>query len=93
MLPYERSFLLLLEQPNKLLVLADPNWRQLVLPVDRDFLENILADFRDRAGTDPAGLFAQASQLNFGPLLTQETGFIDANTIHIAELRIRFVPL
>ena len=52
-----------------------------------------LADFRDRAKTSPADLFKQASEMNFGPLITLDTGLAYINDERIAEMIQRFVPV
>lgn len=78
---------------DRLHVLIDPDWQNVVLPSDRDFFEMTLADFRDRASKSPADLFKQASELNFGPLITLDTGLADINDERIAEMIRCFVPV
>lgn len=91
--PADRAVLLLLEKSGELLVLVDPGWQSRILPTDRDFFEEIIADFARRAHSDPLGLLHQASELDLGPILTQETGIVDAKREGIAELIQSFVPV
>ena len=93
LLPGDRAILLLLEQPTRLLVLVDPGWQSRIPPVDHDFIEETIADLAHRAKSDPLGLLHQASELNLGPLVTRETGFVDTNMEGITEFVQRFVPV
>lgn len=89
----EHSVLLLIEQPDGVLVLVDPRWRNIVLPCDYEFFEEILRDFTRRAKADAAGLLELASDLNVGPLVTLETGFLPAGEGRLSELKRRFAPV
>lgn len=93
MSPVDKAILLLLQEPGRLLVLVDPDWETRVLPVDRAFFKETIADLAHRAKSDPLGLLHQASELNLGLLVTQETGFVDISREDIAEFVRRFIPL
>ena len=90
--PADRAILLLLEQPTRLLVLVDPGWQSRIPLFDHGFFEETIADLAHRAKSDPLGLLNQASELNLGPLVTQETGLVGTNREGIAEFVQRFVP-
>lgn len=85
--------MLLLKKPGRLLVLIDPGWQSRILPADREFFEEIIADFAHRAESDALGLLKQASELNLGPLITLETGFLAADRGGIADLVLRYIPI
>jgi hypothetical protein len=51
-----------------------PNWRGIVDPNDKDFIEELLGDFGDRIGREPESLLKQASHLSVGPLITYLAG-------------------
>lgn len=91
--PTDQAVLLLLEQPAALLVLIDPGWQRRIPLVDHDFFEGILTDFAHRAKSGPLGLLRQASELNHGPLITQEVGFVETHREAIAEFIQQFIPL
>ena len=88
----EGAILLLVERPAALRVLIHPHWAEKVLPQDRDYLSRIRDDFRQRAMTDPDGLFKQASELNVGPLITLKTGFVTDDPASLNEMMKQFLP-
>lgn len=89
--PVERPVLLLLERPSGIRILVDPEWQLMILPQDRDFIQEILADFGRRTDTD--AVFKQLSQLNWGPLVTQEIGIWSVGNDRLLDLVNRFVPV
>lgn len=68
--------MLLIEESQNVRVLIDPDWRMKVAPGDLAMLEDLFADFIERARSDPQTLFEQCRMLNLGPLQTEEEGQI-----------------
>jgi hypothetical protein len=55
-------------------ILVDPNWRDMVQLTDWAYIGEILADFKQRALSDPEALFVQVKSLAVGPLVTHSEG-------------------
>lgn len=70
------SILLLIARGDRLEVLVDPHWREMVQPGDREYFDEILPDMATRARSDAETLFKACSALNVGPLITQKTGML-----------------
>jgi hypothetical protein len=67
--------------------LVDPDWRELIDPADRNYIDAVLKDFLERAKNDSESLFAQIVSLSVGPLITMDVG---SNCL---DLYSNFVPL
>ena len=65
--------LLLVEQNQLVDIYVNPDWQDFARPTDREFIEAILCDFKERASVSPNALFKQAQAISIGPLLTHET--------------------
>ncbi len=65
---------MLRSREGHLRIFVDPDWRNLVQAEDRDYISEILVDFRQRAQHDPEGLFEQVKSLAVGPLLSHSEG-------------------
>jgi len=85
--------LVVLEQSGSLRFLVDPNFREIVRGEDLPYLESLLKDFSRRARLHPAALFIQLSQLEVGPLVTQDAGSSLSEHPAVMELLTRFVEL
>jgi hypothetical protein len=46
--PEDKSILLLIEQAHRVQVFVDPNWRKGVKTDDHEFIEELIADFKQR---------------------------------------------
>lgn len=88
-----KSILLLIEQAHRVQVFVDPNWRKKVHAADYEFLEELIADFKQRAECDPANLFGQCCSLSVEPLVTQEEGPLQEDNSRLLETVRRFVAL
>jgi len=88
-----KSILLLIEQAHRVQVFVDPNWRKVVQTDDHEFLEELIADFKQRAECDPANLFGQCRSLSVGPLVTQEEGPLQVDNSRLWDAVRRFVAL
>jgi hypothetical protein len=55
-------------------LLTAPDWQRLVHSSDHVYIKELLADFRERAQSDPETLLVQISSLSTGPLLTHTCG-------------------
>jgi hypothetical protein len=51
-----------------------PEWTTLVEDADRDYLTEVLTDWKKRATSDPQGLFNQIATLSVGPLVVRQVG-------------------
>jgi hypothetical protein len=51
-----------------------PEWGNIVLAKDQDYVENLFRDFKERTKNDSEALFRQLSALSVGPLITYDTG-------------------
>lgn len=65
---------MLRSQNNQVRMFIDPNWREIVQAEDREYIGEILADFRQRIQSDPKYLFEQVKSLVVGPLQTHSEG-------------------
>ena len=61
-------------KPKEVNILVRPNWQTIVEEDDRDYVQELLKDFKLRLRLDPEGLLKQASLLSAGPLLTYASG-------------------
>ena len=59
---------------GNLSVLVRPDWPRFVEERDREYIAEILRDFKDRGSSDPEGLFRHISSLSVGPLRTYALG-------------------
>ena len=89
----DRPVMLLLKTLSRLVVMIEPDWREFIMLADREYLDSVIADIRRRAELDPAALFQQATELNLGPLITQEAGCTDENHFRFAEILAHFLPI
>lgn len=87
------GLVLLVEEPGRVRILVDPEWRKAVDSADLEFLEELIADFKQRAKRDPAYLFSQCCSLSVGPLLTQAVGPLRADDSRIRDVIRRFVAV
>jgi hypothetical protein len=47
-------------------------WETIVHPADREYLQSLFEDFKERSAVDPLALFKQASSLGVGPLIARD---------------------
>jgi hypothetical protein len=76
----------------KLTLYVDPKWREFVKETDRDYIEDLLKDFPERARQDPEALFKHLCSLGVGPLVTLYTGTISDASQH-QQLTQHFIQL
>jgi hypothetical protein len=90
-----RSIVLLAldNQRGKLRLLVNRDWRELAHAEDKDYLESLLEDLKERAGLAPESLFKQLCSLGVGPLLTQATGEDFLGDARIMKLCSSFVEI
>jgi hypothetical protein len=92
--PKGQIILIAIEAPKPdLHILIDLNWEEFVLPEDRSYLSALWKDFRERARTDPSGLFGQLKSLSVGPLVVHETGPSIENNPRLWKLASEFGEL
>ena len=70
-----------------------PDWRRIVGETDHNYVSEILSDFKQRAKSDPADLFKQASSLVLGPLITHTVSSTLTNYQRLFNLCRGFVEL
>ena len=88
----ENLLLLLLAKPGETpLVLLNPQWRTICRNADHAYIEELFRDFSERIQVDPDGLFAQASELSVGPLITYCAGRSVEGICWLGDLRDRFM--
>jgi hypothetical protein len=84
--------ILLLAVPGKPpLVLVNPQWRRICRPADHAYFEELFRDFAERVRVDAEALFAQASELSVGPLITHCAGGGPEIPGWLRDLRDRFM--
>jgi hypothetical protein len=83
--------LVILGEGGRLQFFIAPEFRSVMTAEDVEYFTSLLRDFRERASDDPEALFAQLTELNVGPLATEEVGSDIANHPSVMELRSRFV--
>ena len=88
----EKVFALLLLEQNTASILVHRSWRQIISQSDQGFVLDLLKDFRKRLVDEPEALFAQASHLSMGAVITYSAGSMTEESPWLAELRRHFVP-
>lgn len=66
--------LLVRSQSGSVDLLVHGAWHDIVPQVHRDYVQEILRDFKQRARSDPNRLFKQAATLSVGPVITHAEG-------------------
>ena len=61
-------------ESGALRVLSHQDWRTIVQSKDRDYVRDLLDDFKERARSSPEALFQQAASLSVGPVVTYAVG-------------------
>jgi len=84
--------LAILGEDGRLQFFIDPEFRRVMTAEDAEYFTALLQDFRKRASDDPEALFAQLTELNVGPLATEEFGSDIANHPSLMELRFEQQP-
>ena len=74
-----KVIVLLVENTESVNVFVDPDWQEVTESSDHDYINAILADFKNRAKIDSKALFQQASSLSVGSLVTSEIGTFQPN--------------
>lgn len=70
-----------------------PNLRERVDPVDKDYIDSIVQDLRERIQLDSDALFRHLSSLSVGPLRTLAVGSAIVERTYLAELCSSLVEL
>ena len=72
----ERQILLIvtMTEAGEMSLLQNPEWKNIVQPLDHSYFSDIWADFDVRAKTDPEALFKQVTSLSVGPLIAYISG-------------------
>lgn len=78
---------------ERLRLLVDPNWQQIVCADEWDHVIALLADFSERARDDPEYLFKQLCSLDLGPLITCDFGSQVSRRQQLMEIGSHFVSL
>lgn len=63
-----------LSNNNEAAIRVHPAWEKIVQPDDREYLDSLYQDFRERMKSDPVALLGQLSGLAVGPLVTRDSG-------------------
>ena len=71
-------------------MLLNPQWRRVARPADHAYIQELYRDFTERIRVDAKGLFAQASDLSVGPLITHCAGRGLKNMGWVRDLRDQF---
>ena len=82
---------LVMPEPEELILLVHPDWNQLVASEHKSYLQALFADLKERATIDPGAVFKQVSSLSVGPLITSATGIMAG--IELLKLRMKFLQL
>ena len=72
---------------------VSPNFDVIVHDDDRNYINALLEDFKQRSKADPATLFKQLSSLGVGPLVTHATGTSISDHAGLSVLCSSFVEL
>lgn len=88
-----KSVILLIEQSGRLKIMIDPIWQSFVDASDQKFIQDCIADFAERAQSDPMNLFEQCLALNLGPLQTEAEGLVGAEHPKLLDAIRRFIDL
>ena len=92
--PSARLILLVVEgREGRLLGFVAPGLSEIVCDADRQYVQELLADIRERVGKDPEALFKQLSSLSVGPLVTHETGICGRQDLRLMPLCSGFISL
>lgn len=83
--------LIAIEKEQGLLLLIDPDWRNVIRSTDHAYFEELIADLGVRAKQDSDGLFKQLLELNSGPIVTGDTGILENANPRFCERLNRFV--
>ena len=62
------------QRGEELRICVHPNLKKFIEDVDREYVDSLLQDLRERSGLDPDGLFEHLCSLSVGPLVTCEIG-------------------
>jgi hypothetical protein len=74
-LSLENVIVILVERGSEQIeILVRPNWRTIVEADDREYVQELLSDLKDRSLLDSENLLKHASLLSIGPLLTYAAG-------------------
>jgi hypothetical protein len=83
----------ILDREGSLEILTHSDWRNLVEPIDAEYIDSLFLDFKQRATHHPEELFEQLCWLGVGPLVTIQAGESISDHPALLELCDSFLPL
>jgi hypothetical protein len=69
-----------------------PNFDVIVHDDDRNYINALLEDFKQRSKADPATLFKQLSSLSVGPVVTHKVGTLGVDDAYLDSICSQFIP-
>lgn len=89
--PSGPAILLAILYEGSLSLFVNPDWHKIVPKGDRPEVESLLKRFAEQSHVDPLSYFERLSMINFGRLVTIESGYIPEDALY--SRHAGFLPL